>query len=97
MSLHLVSAEQLGGDWTRTICELDGSKGTVEDRSRSLPSSGHMDCCPGYSQLPWKPATTYSANECEQREAASWLRSEEPTRLCQEKERWFIQPAPPGR
>ncbi|XP_053280065.1 laminin subunit alpha-5, partial [Pleuronectes platessa] len=22
-------------------------------------------CCPGYSQLPWKPATTYSANECE--------------------------------
>ncbi|XP_075883000.1 laminin subunit alpha-5 isoform X3 [Nelusetta ayraudi] len=23
-------------------------------------------CCPGYNQLPWKPATTYSANECEQ-------------------------------
>ncbi|XP_049919958.1 laminin subunit alpha-5 isoform X1 [Epinephelus moara] len=22
-------------------------------------------CCPGYNQLPWKPATTYSANECE--------------------------------
>uniref|UniRef100_A0A7N6B1R5 Laminin subunit alpha-5 n=1 Tax=Anabas testudineus TaxID=64144 RepID=A0A7N6B1R5_ANATE len=22
-------------------------------------------CCPGYHQLPWKPATTYSANECE--------------------------------
>ncbi|XP_029690196.1 laminin subunit alpha-5 isoform X2 [Takifugu rubripes] len=22
-------------------------------------------CCPGYRQLPWKPATTYSANECE--------------------------------
>uniref|UniRef100_A0A8C4Z2D7 Laminin subunit alpha-5 n=1 Tax=Gadus morhua TaxID=8049 RepID=A0A8C4Z2D7_GADMO len=23
-------------------------------------------CCPGYSQSPWKPATTYNANECEQ-------------------------------
>ncbi|KAM3872260.1 laminin subunit alpha-5 [Diretmus argenteus] len=23
-------------------------------------------CCPGYNQLPWKPATTYSANDCEQ-------------------------------
>ncbi|KAK3546888.1 hypothetical protein QTP86_003816 [Hemibagrus guttatus] len=23
-------------------------------------------CCPGFNQLPWKPATTYSANECEQ-------------------------------
>uniref|UniRef100_A0A8C4GGV7 Laminin subunit alpha-5 n=1 Tax=Dicentrarchus labrax TaxID=13489 RepID=A0A8C4GGV7_DICLA len=23
-------------------------------------------CCPGHNQLPWKPATTYSANECEQ-------------------------------
>ncbi|CAL8370062.1 unnamed protein product [Lota lota] len=23
-------------------------------------------CCPGYNQLPWKPATTYNANECEQ-------------------------------
>ncbi|XP_037833033.1 laminin subunit alpha-5 isoform X1 [Kryptolebias marmoratus] len=22
-------------------------------------------CCPGYHQLQWKPATTYSANECE--------------------------------
>uniref|UniRef100_A0A3B4BCE3 Laminin, alpha 5 n=1 Tax=Periophthalmus magnuspinnatus TaxID=409849 RepID=A0A3B4BCE3_9GOBI len=22
-------------------------------------------CCPGFNQLPWKPATTYSANECE--------------------------------
>ncbi|KAM6929230.1 laminin subunit alpha-5 [Lycodopsis pacificus] len=22
-------------------------------------------CCPGYNQLPWKPATTYKANECE--------------------------------
>uniref|UniRef100_A0A3Q0RQW8 Laminin, alpha 5 n=1 Tax=Amphilophus citrinellus TaxID=61819 RepID=A0A3Q0RQW8_AMPCI len=22
-------------------------------------------CCPGYHQMPWKPATTYSANECE--------------------------------
>ncbi|XP_077572690.1 laminin subunit alpha-5 isoform X2 [Stigmatopora nigra] len=22
-------------------------------------------CCPGYHQQPWKPATTYSANECE--------------------------------
>ncbi|XP_056241478.1 laminin subunit alpha-5 isoform X1 [Seriola aureovittata] len=22
-------------------------------------------CCPGYNQIPWKPATTYSANECE--------------------------------
>ncbi|KAM8862639.1 laminin subunit alpha-5 isoform 2-T2 [Spinachia spinachia] len=22
-------------------------------------------CCPGFHQLPWKPATTYSANECE--------------------------------
>uniref|UniRef100_A0A8C2ZNF1 Laminin subunit alpha-5 n=1 Tax=Cyclopterus lumpus TaxID=8103 RepID=A0A8C2ZNF1_CYCLU len=22
-------------------------------------------CCPGYNQLPWKPATTYTANECE--------------------------------
>ncbi|XP_045913044.1 laminin subunit alpha-5 isoform X2 [Micropterus dolomieu] len=22
-------------------------------------------CCPGYNQLPWRPATTYSANECE--------------------------------
>uniref|UniRef100_A0A3Q2VIY2 Laminin, alpha 5 n=1 Tax=Haplochromis burtoni TaxID=8153 RepID=A0A3Q2VIY2_HAPBU len=22
-------------------------------------------CCPGYHQLAWKPATTYSANECE--------------------------------
>lgn len=22
-------------------------------------------CCPGHNQLPWKPATTYSANECE--------------------------------
>ncbi|XP_031422129.1 laminin subunit alpha-5 isoform X2 [Clupea harengus] len=22
-------------------------------------------CCPGFSQLPWKPATTYTANECE--------------------------------
>ncbi|XP_047462931.1 laminin subunit alpha-5 isoform X2 [Mugil cephalus] len=22
-------------------------------------------CCPGYNQFPWKPATTYSANECE--------------------------------
>ncbi|XP_062271233.1 laminin subunit alpha-5-like [Scomber scombrus] len=22
-------------------------------------------CCHGYNQLPWKPATTYSANECE--------------------------------
>ncbi|KAF7645654.1 hypothetical protein LDENG_00200400, partial [Lucifuga dentata] len=22
-------------------------------------------CCPGYNQLPWKPATTFSANECE--------------------------------
>ncbi|XP_072098440.1 laminin subunit alpha-5 isoform X1 [Mobula birostris] len=22
-------------------------------------------CCPGYNQLPWKPATTDSANECE--------------------------------
>ncbi|KAM4563209.1 laminin subunit alpha-5 isoform 2-T2 [Odontesthes bonariensis] len=22
-------------------------------------------CCPGYNQVPWKPATTYSANECE--------------------------------
>ncbi|XP_069035717.1 laminin subunit alpha-5 isoform X1 [Lepisosteus oculatus] len=22
-------------------------------------------CCPGYNQMPWKPATTYSANECE--------------------------------
>ncbi|KAM7405319.1 hypothetical protein PAMP_012591 [Pampus punctatissimus] len=22
-------------------------------------------CCSGYNQLPWKPATTYSANECE--------------------------------
>uniref|UniRef100_A0A3Q3EKF8 Laminin, alpha 5 n=1 Tax=Labrus bergylta TaxID=56723 RepID=A0A3Q3EKF8_9LABR len=22
-------------------------------------------CCPGNNQLPWKPATTYSANECE--------------------------------
>nr|XP_057906923.1 laminin subunit alpha-5 isoform X1 [Doryrhamphus excisus] len=22
-------------------------------------------CCPGYHQSPWKPATTYSANECE--------------------------------
>nr|XP_020464725.1 laminin subunit alpha-5 [Monopterus albus] len=22
-------------------------------------------CCPGYNQLPWKPANTYSANECE--------------------------------
>ncbi|XP_051914619.1 laminin subunit alpha-5 isoform X3 [Hippocampus zosterae] len=22
-------------------------------------------CCPGYQQLPWKPATTFSANECE--------------------------------
>ncbi|XP_062872234.1 laminin subunit alpha-5 [Trichomycterus rosablanca] len=23
-------------------------------------------CCLGFNQLPWKPATTYSANECEQ-------------------------------
>uniref|UniRef100_A0A8C1UB59 Laminin, alpha 5 n=1 Tax=Cyprinus carpio TaxID=7962 RepID=A0A8C1UB59_CYPCA len=22
-------------------------------------------CCPGFNQFPWKPATTYSANECE--------------------------------
>ncbi|XP_045065442.1 laminin subunit alpha-5 isoform X2 [Coregonus clupeaformis] len=22
-------------------------------------------CCPGFNQLPWKPATTYKANECE--------------------------------
>lgn len=22
-------------------------------------------CCPGFNQLPWKPATTYSANDCE--------------------------------
>lgn len=22
-------------------------------------------CCPGFHQFPWKPATTYSANECE--------------------------------
>ncbi|XP_036390362.1 laminin subunit alpha-5 isoform X1 [Megalops cyprinoides] len=22
-------------------------------------------CCPGFNQMPWKPATTYSANECE--------------------------------
>ncbi|KAK1801637.1 hypothetical protein P4O66_022279, partial [Electrophorus voltai] len=22
-------------------------------------------CCPGFNQLPWQPATTYSANECE--------------------------------
>ncbi|XP_047186725.1 laminin subunit alpha-5 isoform X2 [Scophthalmus maximus] len=22
-------------------------------------------CCPGHKQLPWKPATTYSANKCE--------------------------------
>uniref|UniRef100_UPI0037E9B905 laminin subunit alpha-5 n=1 Tax=Semicossyphus pulcher TaxID=241346 RepID=UPI0037E9B905 len=22
-------------------------------------------CCPGHNQIPWKPATTYSANECE--------------------------------
>ncbi|XP_041858853.1 laminin subunit alpha-5 isoform X2 [Melanotaenia boesemani] len=22
-------------------------------------------CCPGYNQFPWKPATTYNANECE--------------------------------
>uniref|UniRef100_A0A8K9X878 Laminin subunit alpha-5 n=1 Tax=Oncorhynchus mykiss TaxID=8022 RepID=A0A8K9X878_ONCMY len=22
-------------------------------------------CCPGYNQIPWKPATTYQANECE--------------------------------
>ncbi|KAL8179590.1 UNVERIFIED_CONTAM: Laminin subunit alpha-5 [Gekko kuhli] len=22
-------------------------------------------CCPGFNQLPWKPATTVSANECE--------------------------------
>ncbi|KAM9445291.1 laminin subunit alpha-5 isoform 1-T1 [Clarias gariepinus] len=28
------------------------------------PSCDH--CCPGFNQLPWKPATTYSANECEQ-------------------------------
>ncbi|XP_022533328.2 laminin subunit alpha-5 isoform X2 [Astyanax mexicanus] len=27
------------------------------------PSCDH--CCPGFNQLPWKPATTYSANECE--------------------------------
>ncbi|XP_061662817.1 laminin subunit alpha-5 isoform X5 [Syngnathoides biaculeatus] len=22
-------------------------------------------CCPGYNQLPWKPATTFNSNECE--------------------------------
>ncbi|KAJ8257343.1 hypothetical protein GJAV_G00184600 [Gymnothorax javanicus] len=27
------------------------------------PSCDH--CCPGFNQVPWKPATTYSANECE--------------------------------
>uniref|UniRef100_A0A671KLI3 Laminin subunit alpha-5-like n=1 Tax=Sinocyclocheilus anshuiensis TaxID=1608454 RepID=A0A671KLI3_9TELE len=27
------------------------------------PSCDH--CCPGFNQFPWKPATTYSANECE--------------------------------
>ncbi|XP_072512537.1 laminin subunit alpha-5 isoform X2 [Salminus brasiliensis] len=27
------------------------------------PSCDH--CCPGFNQLAWKPATTYSANECE--------------------------------
>ncbi|KAJ8370727.1 hypothetical protein SKAU_G00107550 [Synaphobranchus kaupii] len=35
-------------------------------------------CCSGFNQVPWKPATTYSANECEPVVVCAWSASTTP-------------------